>query len=85
MQKGPKFGPIKNKKDRTVLPKQKLIVYKVGSKNIFEPDLDPKNNPTEPKKNTHEGPKKCKKAQNLAELKTKRQGCTSKTKIDSLH
>ena len=36
-------------------------------------------------KNKPGGPKKCKKAQNLAELKTKRQGCTSKTKIDHLH
>ena len=47
--------------------------------------LTPKIAPTSQKKNNPEGPKKCKKAQNLAELKTKRQGCTSKTKIDSLH
>ena len=35
---------MKNKKDRAVLPKQKQSTF-VGSKNDFEPDLDPKNSP----------------------------------------
>ena len=50
---------------------------KIGPQKVFEPDPNPKNSP--------EGPEKCKKAQNLAEFKTKRYGCTSKTNIDSLH
>ena len=47
-----------------------------GPKKVFEPDPNP---------NSPEGPEKCKKAQILAKFKTKRYGCTSKTKIDSQH
>ena len=50
--------------DITVLPKWKLIVYICRSQKVFEPDPNPKNSP--------EGPKNGKKAQNLAELKTKK-------------
>ena len=68
VQKDPKFGRIKN---------EKIGLYfqtKIDSlQNVFEPDLDPKNNPNGPKKKTKpEGFKKWKKAQNIAELKTKR-------------
>ena len=48
-----------------------------GPKKVLEPDPNPKNSP--------KGPKNGKKTQNLAELKTKRKGCTFKTKIDSLN
>ena len=44
----------------------------VGPKNAFGPDPNPKNSP--------EGPKKAKKAQNEAKLKLKRYVYTSKTK-----
>ena len=44
---------------RTVLPKLKLIVYIGKFQKVFEPDPNPKNSPEEPKK--------CKKAQDLAE------------------
>ena len=40
----------------------------VGPKNVFGPDPNPKNSP-----------KSAKKAPNLAKLKTKKYGCTSKT------
>ena len=48
--KRPKIWLNEKQKDRAVLPKQKLKV--VGSKNVFEHDLDPKNSPNGPKKIT---------------------------------
>ena len=68
---GQKCGQFKNKK-------MKLIVYIGRPKKVFDPDPNP---PKTPQK----GPKSTKKAPNLANFKTKIQGCTSKTKIDSLH
>ena len=52
-------------------------VFMGKPQNVFGLSPNPKNSP--------EGPEKCKKAQNLAEIKTKRYGYTSKTKVDSLH
>ena len=46
----------------------------LGPKKFFKPDPNPKNSPQQ-----------CKKAPNLAKLKTNRQGYTSKTKVDCLH
>ena len=60
-----------------VFPKPKLIVY-IGSKTVFEPDSDHKNSPKGPKKSAKEAP-------NVAKLKTKRYGCTFKTKVDCVH
>ena len=59
VQKRPKMWPIQKQKNRAVLPKPKLIDY-IGSKNVFEPDPDFKNNP-KGQKNSPKGPKKVQK------------------------
>ena len=51
---------------------------------IFEHDLDIKNSP-KGQKIAPKGPKKCKRGPNVTKLKPKRQGYTSKTKVDCLH
>ena len=53
-KKRPNIWPNLKQKDRAVLPKQKLIVYIRSSKNVFEPDLEPKNSPNGPKKQAWE-------------------------------
>ena len=71
MQKGPKFGRMKNKEIRLYFQNKNLQSTLVGSKSVFEPDLDPKNSPNGPKKLPRMA-QKVKKAQNMAEPKTKR-------------
>ena len=61
-----------------------ISLTEVDSKNVFEPDPNHTISPKGPK-NSPEGPKKsAKKAPNVAKLKTKRYGCTSKTKVGCL-
>ena len=63
-------------KDRAALPKQKSIVYiSTFQKLFFEPDSDQIDSPEGPKI-VSKGPKSAKKTPILAELKTKRWGCT---------
>ena len=63
-KKGPKWGRLKNKKNRYFLPKPNVIVNVSRLGNFFEHDPNPKNSPV--------GPTKRQKAPNGAELRMKR-------------
>ena len=68
---------MKNKKIGLYFQNKNLQYMLVSSKNVFEPDPNPKN--------SQKGPKNAKKGPNMAKLKTKRKHFTLTTKIDSLN
>ena len=66
-----KIWPNLKQKDRAVLPKLELIVYISRFKNVFEPDLDPKNSPNGLKEITPKDSKSEKRPKILLNLKQK--------------
>ena len=64
-----------------MLSKQNWQSTFVGSKNVFEPDLEPKKTPAPTGKNNPEGSKKRKKTQFLANFKQKNKAVLPKLKL----
>ena len=80
MQKVPKFGQIKNEKIEFHFQNKKIIVYNIKFQKCFKPDPDPKNSP-KAQKIVLKGPKNCKRAPNVTELKQKDRAVLPKAKL----